>query len=274
MEIWVIVNGSRSGPYPDYEIRARIEHGEMPADEMVWHEGRPEWCPVGELELFRGSFEKKPVAITPPPLPAAYVARASSGKPRLHLARRFWARWTDLTIYAALWWLGMYLAGRDIGAAISNLWMLLAMYMPWFALEAWLLQRFGRTPGKWLMGLRVCNDDGSRLDLRKSLWRSFRVMIVGIGFGMGFLSLVCQALSWFTTRRIGKPIWDYLGQHQVQAETLSPLRTAALVFLFTTAFHLQMAVRGPHEEKILAERFPQHKEWFDRSNGWYFPVRK
>jgi uncharacterized RDD family membrane protein YckC len=274
MEIWLIVNGNRSGPYPDYEIRSRIEHGEMTPEEMVWHDGLPEWTPVGELELFRNSLEKQEVALIPPPLPKAYMEASAGAKPKPYLARRFWARWTDLTIYSALWWLGMYLGGRDIGSAIGNLWLLIPMFLPWFAIEAWLIHRFGKTPGKWLMGLKVSNEDGSPLALKESVWRSLRVMITGIGFGWGLLAILCQTMSWFTTRRLGKPIWDYLGNHKVEAEPLKPMRIAALVFVFVGAAQLQMAVRGPHEEKIMVEQFPQYKEFFERSDKWYFPVKK
>jgi uncharacterized RDD family membrane protein YckC len=274
MEIWLIQNGKRSGPYPDYEIRSRIEHGQMTPEEMVWHEGLPEWTPVGELELFLNSLEKQAPAIAPPPLPKAYMEAAAGAKPNAHLARRFWARWTDLTLYSALWWLGMYLGVRDIGSAIGNLWLLLPMFLPWFAVEAWLIHRFGKTPGKWLMGLKVSNEDGSPLALKEAIWRSLRVMITGIGFGWGLLAILCQTMSWFTTRRLGKPIWDYLGNHKVETGPLHPMRTVVLMFVFIGAFLLQVAVRGPHDEKIMLERFPQYKDFYEGSEKWYFPVRK
>jgi uncharacterized RDD family membrane protein YckC len=276
MEIWLIINGKRSGPYPDYEIRSRIEHGEMTSEEMVWHEGLPEWTPVGELELFRNSLEQQEQApaIVPPPLPKDYMEATAVEKPKTHIARRFWARWMDLNFYSALWWLGMYLGGRDIGSAIGNLWLFISMLLPWFAIEAWLIHRFGTTPGKWLMGLKVSNEDGSLLALKQSVWRALRVMITGIGFGWGLLAILCQTMSWFTTRRLGKPIWDQMGKHKIEAEPLKPFRTIVLIIVFIGAAQLQMAVRGPHEEKIMVEQFPQLKEYIVRSEKWYFPVRK
>jgi uncharacterized RDD family membrane protein YckC len=274
MEIWLILNGKRSGPYPDYEIRSRIEHGQMTPEEMVWHEGLPEWTPVGELELFRNSLEKQAAPIIPPPLPKAYVEETAGAKPKVHLARRFWARWTDLTAYAAFWWLGMYLGGRDIAATLGNPWLLLSMFLPWFVIEAWLIHRFGKTPGKWLMGLKVSNEDGTPLALKEAVWRSLRVMITGIGFGWLPLAVLCHAMSWFTTRRLGKPIWDYLGNHKIEAEPISALRTTTLAFVFIGSFMLQNAVLGPHGKEAMAEMFPQHKESFGRSESWYFPVRK
>lgn len=274
MEIWLIVNGKRSGPYPDYEIRSRIEYGEMTPEEMVWHDGLPEWTPVGELELFRNSLEKQEVALIPPPLPKAYMEATAGAKPQAHLARRFWARWTDLTLYSSLWWLGMYLGGRDIGAAIGNLWLLIPMFLPWFAVEAWLIHRFGKTPGKWLMGLNVSNEDGSPLALKESVWRGLRVMISGIGFGWGLLAILCQTMSWFTTRRLGKPIWDYLGNHKVEAGPIKPLRTAALVIVFILFYLLKWAILWPHLEKSVIEQSPENKELFEQIDLWHFPVRK
>ncbi len=276
MEIWLIINGKRSGPYPDYEIRSRIEHGQMTSEEMVWHEGLPEWTPVGELELFRNSLEQQEQVpeVVPPPLPKAYMERSASAKPSPYLARRFWARWMDLTFYSGLWWLGMYLGGRDISAALDNTSLVFSMFLPWFAIEAWLIHRIGTTPGKWLMGLKVSNEDGSPLVLKQSIWRGLRVLIVGVGFGWLPLALLCQTMSWFTTRHLGKPIWDYMGNHKVEAGLLSPFRIVVLVAVFIGAIMLQNAVLGPHTKEIMAEMFPQHKELYENNNEWFFPVRK
>lgn len=278
MEIWLILNGKRSGPYPDYEIRGRIEHGEMEADEKVWHEGLEEWTPVGELELFRNSFgEKKPAGL-PPALPPAYLEKlakeANHLKPKAHFGRRFWARWMDLTGYSALWWLGMYFSGRDIGAAIANPWLLLTMYLPWFAIEAWLIQRYGTTPGKWLMGLRVVNEDGSALALKPAMLRSLRVMVTGIGFGWGLLSILCQAMSWFTTRRLGKPIWDHIGGHKVVVGSLGVPRILAMIFVFHLIVATHFGVYGRYSDRILMENFPEQREFIEMRKWMYFPERK
>ncbi len=279
MEIWLIRNGERSGPYPDYDIRSRIQHEELDAETRVWHEGLAGWTELGQLDLFRDEFVGRSAAPAPPELPQGYLERASATKaksksPQPYFGRRFWARWMDLSVYSAVWWLGMYVGGREIGEAIRNPWMLLSMYVPWFMLEAWLIHRFGTTPGKWLLGLKVRNDDESSLSLKASIWRSTRVMVTGIGFGWGLLSILCQGMSWFTTKRIGRPIWDYLGNHKVIGTSLNPFKIAAVVFLFVGAAQLQMAVKGPHEEKIVSETYPQFKEFFEQADKWYFPVKK
>ncbi|MFK7850189.1 MAG: RDD family protein [Akkermansiaceae bacterium] len=283
MDIWIIKNGEKVGPFPDYEIRSRISLGDLKRGDRVWHDGLGEWTRLENIEIFQNEFESGKVAdevVQPPKLPEEYVDRFNTTnpdsrqkKPKKHLARRFWARWMDLFIYSAIWWLSMYAVGRDIGAAIRNPWLQLSVYVPWFALEAWLIQRFGTTPGKWLMGIRVRNEDGSLLNFRQSVWRSLRVMITGIGFGWGLLTILCQGMSWFTTRRIGKPIWDFLGAHQVEAKPLNPFKVIALIGVMFIGAQLQMSVRGPYEQEIIVEKYPDMERFFESSERWYLPKR-
>lgn len=286
MEIWLIRNGEKSGPYPDYDINSRIRSGGIEKTTMVWYEGLAEWMPLGELEMFREEFEKedfrssmaeelpeeaeqaaysKKVNPKPPPLPVA------GAKVEAYFLRRFAARWFDLFVYAGVWWLAMYLAGRDIGAALASPWVLLSIYVPWFLLEAWLIHRFGRTPGKWLMGLSVVNPDGSEIPLKAAIWRSVRVMVTGVGFGWGMLAIFCQAISWFATKKLGKPVWDYLGGHEVKAEPVKVVRVVALVILLMGAMQLQAAVTGPYFTDEMMERFPAMRKYMEEGRKWHFP---
>ena len=69
---------------------------------------------------------------------------------------------------------------------------------------------------------------------------------IGIGFGWGPLALICQTMAWFTTRRIGRPLWDQAGGHRITANSPNPLRIVAYVFLFFAAVQLQMIVIAPY----------------------------
>lgn len=279
MEFWIIKNREKSGPYPDYEIRSKIQHGDLEPDSRVWREGLEEWTKLEEMDLFREEFGKRdsrsvsnpdPV---PPPLSKAESGAKDTVKPKAYIMRRFWARWLDLFGYGSLWWLGLYFSGRDIGASMASIWMLLPMYVPWFVLESWLLHKYGTTPGKWLMGLRVCNEDGSLLALPAATKRSLRVLVSGIGFGWDYLAVICQLMSWFTTRRIGKPIWDYLGEHKVVAKPLDPLKILPYVALFAFSLFLRVGVLGRATEKFMVEQQPESKEIFKDLRPMYFPDR-
>ena len=279
MEIWLIQKGKKTGPFQDYEVRNRITDGQLDADQYAWHEGLPSWVKLGEIELFRSDLEKLQGQASVPPefeVPPSSVEQSPVvlTHEKRHLARRFWARWLDLMLYATVWWLLIYLVGRDIGAAMRSDLMKILIFIPWFAIEAWLLHRFGTTPGKWLMGIRVVNEDESELTLKASIWRSIRVLIVGIGFGWGFLSLLCQTMSWFTTRKIGKPVWDYMGKHKIVVTPLGAFRIITLVVLMFIASQLQTAVKGPYMQEEILKQYPEMKEFFEKGNPMYFPVKQ
>jgi hypothetical protein len=277
MEIWLIRNGEKSGPYQDYVVRSKVGDGDLKEDDHAWHEGLGGWKRLGDMELFEEEFRQRRARAVPPPLPemrqvVGEVPIAPVGG-RLYLGRRFWARWLDLVCFGAFWWLGMYLAGRDIGAAVRNDWLHLTIFVPWFLIEAFLIRKLGTTPGKWMLGLRVVNEDGTNLSQREALWRSIRVMVTGVGFGWGILALCCQGLSWVTTRWVGKPVWDHLGKHKVEAKPMKPLGIIMLVVLYVAASHLKVAVVGPHAEERFLEVYPQMQEFFDKQPNWYFPVK-
>lgn len=286
MEIWLIQHGKKTGPFHDYEIRNRITDGQIEPDQFAWHEGLPGWVKLREIELFRDDLER--MEKEGPAAPAVVRSDDKNELPvvvsltgKRHLARRFWARWLDLLMYSAVWWLLIYVIGGDVAAVIQSAWVMLTMLIPWFAIEAWLLHRFATTPGKWLLGIHVLNDDETKLTLKSSIWRSIRVLILGLGFGWGLLLPLCQAMSWFTARRIGKPVWDYMGQHKIAVAPLKSYKVIMLIILFVMASQLQTAVRWPHDRDNflkqngeLLDKYPEFKDILEDRNQWHFPVRK
>ena len=279
MDIWIIRDGEKIGPIHDFEIRRKISNGEISATTPAWHQGLDAWRPVVEIDLFTREFEleinpghlKEPQEIstppeadtTPPPLPK-----------RQDYFRRFWARWLDLSLYSGVWWLGMWAAGQDIEAAAANPWIIFFRYVPWFALEAVLLQHFATTPGKWLLGLEVVNLDGSRLDLNAAIQRAMRVLFSGIGFGFSYLMLFCQLLSLVIAKRIGTTLWDQSGGHQVTAKPVQPMRLLAVVLVFTVAMLIHLAVFMPYIVKQAEEQNPELKGAYEKVLQWSLPKRK
>ncbi|MDP3850680.1 MAG: RDD family protein [Luteolibacter sp.] len=279
MDIWIIQHGEKTGPLHDFEIRRKIEAGELPADTPAWHEGLTVWRPLVEIDLFSREFDRpiesheKPGAIFgddaqeepdgPPPPPV-----------QPHLIRRFWARWFDLYLFAGVWWITMWAIGRDIGETLNNPWIILFQYIPWFILESVLLHRAGTTPGKWLLGLRVVNDDGSLLSLNEAIRRSGRVLFLGIGFGWGVLALICQIMAYFTTRRLGRPLWDHAGGHRLASAPLSPLRLTAYVIGLFAALQLQLIVVAPFVMENMHKTFPALREHFEKNPPWHLPENR
>ncbi len=267
MDIWIIQDGEKTGPIHDFEVRKKIEAGELPATTPAWHEGLEAWKPLIEIDLFSREFDKPAVAVGT----SASSPEPASGRPvppplpdQPHLVRRFWARWLDLYLYAGVWWIAMWAAGRDIGMILNHPWIILLLYVSWFVLEAFLLHRFGTTPGKWLLGLRVANHDGSMLSLAESTRRCARVLFIGIGFGWMPLALICQIIAWVTTKRLGRPLWDHVGGHRLEAIPMEPMRIVTYVFALFTALLLQLIVLFPYALEKSAEDNPEIKEQWNK----------
>ncbi len=272
MDIWIIRDGEKTGPHHDFEIRRRIESGELPASTPAWHEGLDAWKPLVQIDLFRREFDK-PI---PPPVPQDPQETPATPPPlpdQPHLVRRFWARWFDLYLYAGIWWIAMWAAGRDIGMILHNQWIIVLHYIPWFAFEAFLIHRFGTTPGKWLLGITVTNQNGSLLSLAEAIRRSARVLFLGIGFGWGWLALICQAMSFITTKRIGRPLWDQVGGHRLHTRPIDPFRLVAYIFGLIISLQLQMIVVTPYVMETAAKTFPALKEQFEKNPPWHLPRR-
>ncbi len=271
MDVWIILNGEKTGPLRDFEVRRKIEDGALQPTTPAWYEGLPKWQPLGEMDLFQREFTLH----TPP----AVVAETSVEIPALapattYYGRRFWARWFDLCLYSGIWWLAIWAAGRDIGATLMNPWLMIFHFVPWFVLETILIHHLGTTPGKWLLGLRVYNLDRSQITLTQSLKRSARVLFSGIGFGWSLLAIFCQILSFITAKRLGKPLWDIAGRHQVSAVPLDPRRIIFLVSLLVLSLYLQLAVQGPFIIQTMIDNYPEPKPKIESfPTGWTLPKR-
>lgn len=271
MDIWIIRDGEKTGPFHDFEIRRKIETGELPASTSAWHQGLDAWKPLAEIDIFTREFElprepesdPEPVArTTPPPLPI-----------QTYYLRRFWARGLDLSIYSALWWFGMWIARQDISAVMVDPWVMFLHYVPWFVIETLIIHRFGATPGKWLLGLSVKNLDESRLEVSASLSRSVRILFIGIGFGWFPLSVFCEILSLFIARRLGSPLWDHLGGHRVDAAPLNPLRILVFVAIFAASSSLQTAIVLPAYFKLNPKELESFPPEFKDGFFWRLPDR-
>lgn len=280
MDIWLIQDGEKTGPIHDFEVRKKIEAGELPASTPAWHEGLPAWRPLVEISLFEHEFDK-PFESQDKPFEAPELAGQPSEMPappplpdKLFSLRRFWARWFDLFLYAGLWWFFMWAAGRDIGALLVNVWVIMMFYVPWFVVESVLVHRFGTTPGKWLLGISVVNNDGSLLNLADATRRSARVLFVGIGFGLDLVTLVCQLMAYFSTNRLGRPLWDHAGGHHIVVAPLQPLRIVAFVLILFAALQLRTVVVIPYYMEEAGKTSPPLKELFEKYPPWHLPKRE
>ena len=132
-----------------------------------------------------------PSAAVQPVIPAA-VPDTDRVDPVRCPWRRYFARMLDLELARLPIWAVMMLIFRVNAVKMPDAADWAVWLMAWLlvmAIEPLLLSRWGTTPGKWLMGLRLENIDGSLLTYGDALVRTARVFSRGAGWTVPIYSL-------------------------------------------------------------------------------------
>ncbi len=134
----------------------------------------------------------RPGVEPPPPRPEPLWWQ---GKERAcdHPYMRYFARMADLGIYSLIVYLISFLAFRTqaltqlgtVGEWLLNTALLGAMLLA----EPFWLHYWGWTPGKWLFGLKVRNENGEKLTLEEGFRRVGGVFRTGYGFNLPIYNL-------------------------------------------------------------------------------------
>ncbi len=125
----------------------------------------------------------------PSPVLAADTAPASPPHPW----RRYFARAIDLLLYGTVWSAVLMLGFRVniTGLSLFLNWLsnLVPLFMMLF-LEPLMLRFWGYTPGKWIFGLRLTDENGRRLGYAAALVRTWKVIWYGLALGIPIWNLV------------------------------------------------------------------------------------
>ena len=229
MEIWIVEEGEKRGPFETYQIRDRIEAGELAGDELAWHKDQSDWVKLREMDAFRAEFGKsweELHQVLPPPLP-------SQPLPFL----RFFARWFDVSLYLLLVFSLVRFTGQNLLEAAGGSFLYL-YFLPFVFLEAAILHLTKTTPGKFLLGIRVVTPEEQALSLQGALVRSLRAYIVGLGLMVHlFLTGICHVYCIWYLKRFNVTPWDTGTRTRVRV--VGPLVLPVLLF---TVFFLIILV--------------------------------
>jgi uncharacterized RDD family membrane protein YckC len=132
----------------------------------------------------------------------------------MHPWRRYFARMVDMAVLGGpVALVVLSLAGAftylpvDI-VADNDLLLAAALMLATIPLEAISLAATGSTPGKWLFGVSVRDQDGDRLSLGAAVKRSVLVFFAGMGAGIPFISLLASYLAYRRLLSFGVTGWD------------------------------------------------------------------
>lgn len=183
--------------------------------------------------------------------PTATAAEAWDSKD--HPWRRFGARVIDNTLFAFIFSfvlafvlaIGVWPAGaRWLNHGTGFLHVLLIGVSGVVACAvgtALCLARWGRTPGKWLFGIKVLGEDGALLSQSQANRRELSLLWWGVGFGITYLTWIMSALSFFRLRARHRTRWDATVGATVQGRSMDGKTTALVVTGFVLVILIQAA---------------------------------
>lgn len=126
--------------------------------------------------------------------------------------RRFFARSLDYAAYSALWDIVLALifhvnlSRRSNGAAILDVFVVLIFL---FLLEPILLSLFGTTPGKWILGIYVTDNEGERMTYTDARSRTWTMLFYGMGLGIPIFRLIRLGISYKKHMNEETLAWEY-----------------------------------------------------------------
>jgi hypothetical protein len=176
-----------------------------------------------------------------PPAGAAPAAAASSGADALttvHPWRRFFARMLDGVLFGVVATLALgqfgygfeyQMSNQDLGRqtviAIINT-LLFTIY------DASLIAATGTSPFRWLYGIHVLKQDGSRPDFMTALMRSLKRLVFGFGLGIPVVGLITTIIQYFMLKSNGISSWDRTSGTISQHYRISGGKMIALVLVW------------------------------------------
>ncbi len=256
MRIWLIIDGTKQGPFTLQEILDRIHASELPATTYAWIEGMKEWKPIGEMENFRHEFEPRDEE------EEAVEVRKTAPVTAPITAGLLWRRWAarvfDFTVWQSLCFGVTAAWGMPLKEWIYAGVFLLYVMPVWIPIEALMLYYFSWTPGKALLGLRVSNGDGSSLSIGTALIRSLRTFLMGMGAAYPPMTFFCHCFGWWFTRKNGIAIWDNPQKIQVTSKPLKWWRWLILAMTWFFASNILAVPAVPVMIEIMQERMPNH----------------
>lgn len=99
--------------------------------------------------------------------------------------------------------------------------------------EAVMLHLFGYTLGKWLLNVKVRDNNGEKLTLNASFKRAFGVLFYGLGLGVPLINIYTQVCTYSDITTQGRTRWDKSAKLVVTHEPISYGRWIFAIFLLT-----------------------------------------
>lgn len=186
--------------------------------------------------------------------------------------RRFFARSFDAALYSSLWTIFLLLVCHvqviDQSGARNLLDFAMGLLLMLF-LEPLFLSLFRTTPGKWIFGLRVTDNDGRRLTYRKALSRTWG-LFVKTGFQIPVFSWIRMLQCYRIYDKQGTLPWEYDSEETVKDTKNRRIfgMVGAYLLLFLVLFFSMLQAELPkHRGELTVSEFCEN---YNRYLWYYF----
>lgn len=248
MRIFLAENGQKTGPFDPWEVRGRLDRGEVTPRTLGWHEGCENWMPLKDLPAL-GLAARDNSPGSPPPLPDDH--RESTGSPpdESHtpppqtsypdaddLPRpwsRFLARMMDMMIWFVLCLAFVRITGNSLVGFVTDPVQMLVAHVLMVVPEALCLSIFGTTPGKALLGLRVEKSGSGGPPERSVAWqRALVVLGFGNGFYLSYLAVAAWIYHYVGLMRSNSTWWDRKLGLRLRGSQIHPIQIIRFILAF------------------------------------------
>ena len=149
------------------------------------------------------------------------------------------------------------------------------LYVLWIPFEALFLSYFTTTPAKWVFGIFVLKNDGSKLLYLDSLNRSFLVWVQGLGFGIPIITIFTNFFSYKRLTKTGTTLWDKeiqatvfhkeWGVFRSISVTIVTIFTFIIINLFITINKNNLSSQKTFSEITTSQTNPSQPEYENKS---------
>jgi len=144
---------------------------------------------------------------------------------------RYFARYLDYFLFAFV--ASIILAFFAPQVLDKNQFLLtILLLFSWIPVEAYLISKWGTTPGKWCLKTTVRDSSGAKSTFSSAFSRSFSVWWRGIGIGIPFVTIITMLVAHGKLTKEGITTWDRDGGFVVSHKKISLLRIILIILFF------------------------------------------
>ncbi|MBX2881564.1 MAG: RDD family protein [Granulosicoccus sp.] len=145
---------------------------------------------------------------------------------------RFFARFIDFTLFSLVIEIALLAIVPQWYSSVSDLVLFSGEVVSWILVETLLLLRWGTTPGKKFLKIKLRKSDDSALQFGSTFLRSMRVAWRGLALGLPLIYILALLRSCLVLRSDGITSWDKDGGYEVDHKPIGPVRIALAIIFY------------------------------------------